>query len=566
MAKNKRVKTANQSLFSEVPTTHKPRSIFRIPFSHKTTFNAGKLVPLYVNEVIPGDTFNMSQSFISRLSTPIFPTMDDLNIELKAFFVPWRLVWDGWEDLITGHDGDDTWDETNPPALVPVYEEASSGVSTTYSKCLGDYMGIPVGMDLSSYPVSALYFRAYALIWNEWFRDQNLQAPIPINKGNTITSADYAYGPNSDLLSVNKYHDYFTSALPGPQKGDSPLIPVEFNELIPVITGVRHPGIQSGDSASPLLLAPSDNLNSSYIDHQNLFAFNDSGLFPNALGGVNVDEPSGTHHYLTPVNLYADARGQRINSSTINDFILAYQVQRMLTLDGLAGSRYIEQLRAHFGVEPGDYRLQRPEFLGQYKTLVGMQSVPQTSSTDSVSPQGNVAAYSLTAGNSSLFNKSFVEHGAVFVFAIVRQVKTYQQGLEQMFSRRERLDFYFPGLANIPEQPILNKEIYAFGSSGNEIFGYQAAWASYLYKPNRVSGQMRSVANNSLDIWHYADYYEEAPSLSSEWITDNSAVNLDRTLAISMQDDDQIRLDINFLNIATRPMPVYAIPGLVDHF
>lgn len=223
-------------------------------------------------------------------------------------------------------------------------------------------------------------------------------------------------------------------------------------------------------------------------------------------------------------------------------------------------------LKAHFGVDAGDYRLQRPEFLGMTSTLVGIQSVPQTSSTDSTSPQGNLAAFSVTGASGHLFKKSFVEHGYVMIFAVARQVKTYQQGINKLFFKRERFDFYFPTLAHISEQPIYNKEIYAFGNNGEQVFGYQEAWADYRYRPNQLSGQMRSGVTNSLDAWHYADYYASQPVLSDGWIQDNSATNVNRTLAVSMSQDDQIRMDVRFDCIATRPMPVFSIPGLVDHF
>lgn len=560
---SKRVLTANQSSFAQTVHADIQRSVFSRPSSNKLTFNCGQLVPLYVDEVLPGDTFNFNMKFLSRLSTPIFPTMDDINLEYYAFFVPNRLVWDGWEEL-NGENKTGAWVPAEEPALVPVYEDG-----IVKSKGIGDYYGLPVNVDLSkpANRISCLPFRGYNLIWNEWFRDENLQAPIPLNKGNAITEVDEVYGPNGDLLKVNKYHDYFTSALPAPQKGDSPLIPIELNELIPVLTHDIDigpvPGLMMNfrKSEDGSLVSGVGTQYSHYPLY--LTTYNDNTFLEvdptQSVQGSNMDP-------VYPSNLWADARGLRVNSSTISELRTAFQIQKLYEKDARGGTRYQEMLKAHFGVDAQDYRLQRPEFLGRYKTLVGMQSVPQTSATNETSPQGNLAAYSITTGMSNLFNKSFVEHGFVHVFAVARQVKTYQQGIEKFWSRRERFDFYYPTLAHISEQPIYNREIYALGDDGEEVFGYQEAWADYRYKPNRVSGQFRTGVSNSLDIWHYADYYESTPRLSADWITDNSDINVNRTLAVKMDKDDQIRMDVYFNCVATRPLPVNSIPGLVDHF
>ena len=555
---SKRVLTANQADFAQTVHADIQRSIFSRPSSNKLTFNCGHLVPVYIDEVLPGDTFNFNIKFLSRLSTPIFPTMDDISLEYYAFYVPNRIVWDGWEEL-NGENKTGAWTPAEEPALVPVYE---NGV--VKSKGIGDYYGLPINADLSkpANKVSCLPFRGYNLIYNEWFRDENLQAPIPLNKGNIINEVDEVYGPNGDLFKVNKFHDYFTSALPAPQKGESPLIPIELNELIPVIT---HTDIGRTGLGG---------LEFRRYDGQS-FGVNEN-LSLNVTGGdsggtgkayVSNDVVGNYQGTVFPSNLWADARNiTSLNASTISELRTAFQIQKLYEKDARGGTRYQEMLKAHFGVDAQDYRLQRPEFLGRFKTLVGMQSVPQTSSTNETSPQGNLAAYSITTGMSNLFNKSFVEHGFIHVFVVARQVKTYQQGLEKFWNRRERFDFYYPTLAHISEQPIYNREIYALGDDGDEIFGYQEAWADYRYKPNRVAGQFRSGVTNSLDIWHYADYYESTPRLSSEWITDNSDINVNRTLAVKMEKDDQIRMDIAFNCITTRPMPVTSIPGLVDHF
>lgn len=553
-----KVQTQVQSHFADAVHADVSRSVFLRNSTKKTTFNAGVLVPVYVDEVLPGDTFEMDMAFVSRLTTPIFPTMDVLNLDFLAFFVPNRIVWDGWEAL-NGQNDSGPWVPTVAPALVPVFD--GTGTIPVTSKCLGDYYGLPVGMSLNDFPVSALILRGYGSIWNEWFRDQNLQAPAIINKGN-VESSSVIYHPLASLKSVNKKHDYFTSCLPAPQKGESALIPIELNDLIPVVTGNNNTSLY-GVSAPLMMRTNNATESGANVLYMNGGAGNNKQVYANKVPTTGISIES-----TYPVNLWADGRGLSLNATTISELRTAFQIQKLFERDARGGTRYIEMLKAHFGVDAQDYRLQRPEFLGRMQSYVGIQQVAQTSSTDSTSPQGNLAAFSYTSNNGTFFKKSFVEHGFIHIFAVARQPKTYQQGLEKMWSRRERLDFYMPVLAHISEQPVYNKEIYALSTKadGDKVFGYNEAWADYRFKPNQVTGQFRSGVANSLDNWHYSDYYTSRPTLSNTWIQDNSRTNVDRTIAVQSTLHDQIIIDIAFKCKATRPMPVNSVPGLVDHF
>ena len=547
MSRNKAM-TQVQSHFADAVHADIQRSVIMRNSSKKTTFNAGDLVPIYIDEVIPGDTFEMDMAFVSRLTTPIFPTMDTLNLDFYAFFVPNRIVWDGWEELM-GENKTGAWIPPTPPALIPKFNQGQ-----IIEKTLGDYYGLPIDLPLTFYPVNSLPFRGYNLIWNEWFRDQNTQAPKILNTGNTETLIDYM--PTSGLYRVNKKHDYFTSCLPAPQKNDSPIIPLELSELLPVITGLPREG-EVGVGMQ--------------FNKQNGDSFGAGNFYLKGLAGALFysEEASGGNNgtFAKPNNLYADTRGI-LNSTTISELRTAFQIQKLYERDARGGTRYVEMLKAHFGVDAQDYRLQRPEFLGHMHSMVGVQQVAQTSSTDNTSPQGNLAAFSHTAGRSTLFKKSFVEHGYIHIFAVARQPKTYQQGIEKFWSYSDRLDHYLPVLSHISEQPVYVKEIYANvpTNQGNEVFGYNEAWAHLRYKPNQVTGQFRSGVPNSLDNWHYADYYASRPALNSDFIQDNSKVNVDRTIAVQSSLHDQIIIDIAFICKATRPMPVNSIPGFVDHF
>ncbi len=551
-------------IFSDAVQANIKRSMFQRNSTKKTTFNASELIPIYVDEVLPGDTFDMKMSFVTRMATPLFPTMDNIQLDFYAFFVPNRLVWSGWEEL-NGENKTGAWAPSEDPALVPFYYRSAAD-ATVERGSLADYMDIPVGAIINeeSGGISSLPFRAYYLIWNEWFRDQNLQAPLPVRKDNTPGVIDLAKSilKKGSIVRANKKHDYFTSCLPAPQKGQSQLIPIELNALIPVITGDSNiPASKISGNDLKWLTSEGNRISSApgdlIVDSNGERTW--SKLLDGGVGGEQV----------IPSNLFGDARGYQMTSTTISDLRTAFQLQKLYEKDARGGTRYVEMLKAHFGVDAQDYRLQRPEFLGKMSSFVGIHQVAQTSSTDDTSPQGNVAAFAYGSGSGSFFKKSFVEHGHIIILACARQRKTYQQGIDKLYFRKDRFDFYYPALAHISEQPVYKKEIFANVNTmkNNPIFGYQEAWAEYRYKPSKVSGMMRSSATDpSFDAYHYADYYSAVPALSNEFIKDNSKENVERTLAVGSELSDQILLDVAFDLRCIRPMPVTSIPGLVDHF
>lgn len=542
-----------------------PRSTFNRNSSVKLSMNTSDLVPFYLDEVLPGDTHQIKTSKVVRLQTLLTPMMDNLYLDTYYFFVPMRLVWEHWKEF----QGENTESAWIPQTVytIPQITSPSGGWSVG---SIADYLGVPTYVDDLS--ISSLPFRAYALICDQWFRDENLSDPLNI----PMTDATVAGSNGSNYITdvakggmpfkVSKYHDYFTSALPAPQKG--PDVSIGLTGTVPVygngkglrLTNGLNTGYVTGDawtSATPFY-ATSSNLNIGS-------SVNPISQLPGVLG-VQTKNSQGYNS-----GLVADLGSA--SAVSINELRMAFQVQKMLEKDARGGTRYVEILKSHFGVTSPDARLQRVEYLGGNRIPININQVVQNSSTDATSPQGNVAGYSVTGDSHGDFIKSFTEHGYIIGVCCVRYDHTYQQGLDRLWSRKVRTDFYMPVFANIGEQAILNKEIFAQGSSvvdadGNivddQVFGYNEAWAEYRFKNSRTCGEMRSNAPLSLDVWHLGDDYSTLPYLSDSWIREDKT-NVDRVLAVNSQVSNQIFGDFFIQNKTTRPMPLYSIPGLVDH-
>lgn len=538
------------------------RSTFDRSASVKTSFNVGDIVPFFLEEVLPGDTFDVRTSKVVRMQTLLTPMMDNVYLDSYYFFVPNRLVWKHWKEF-NGENTESAWLPTTQYS-VPQITSPTSGWSVG---TIADYFGLPTGVENLS--VSALPFRAYALVMNEWFRDQNLQDPLVVpvddatvagvNTGNFVT--DCAKGGKPYIAA--KYHDYFTSCLPSPQKGPDVTLSVASQGDLPVVTksdGIpasNYPNLQFGKNASGSYSAPvsGDLYNITEGSTSELKSYPGSGSLP-----------GGSSFGLYPVNLWAQNSGNAI-VATINQLRMAFQIQKLYERDARGGTRYIEVLKSHFGVTSPDARLQRPEYLGGNRVPINVNQVIQQSGTGAGAntPQGTVVGMSQTTDSNHDFIKSFTEHGYIIGVMVARYDHTYQQGIERHWSRKTRFDYYWPVFANIGEQAVLNKEIFAQGTpKDNEVFGYQEAWSDYRYKPNRVTGEMRSTYQQSLDVWHLADDYNSLPSLSDSWIREDKNT-VDRVLAVKSTVSNQLFADIFVQNRATRPMPMYSIPGLIDH-
>ena len=564
-----------ESHFSLTPTVNIGRSKFDRSFDMKTTFNTGDLIPIYCSDVLPGDSIKMRMSEIVRMQTPIAPVMDNGYLDTYFFFVPNRLIWDHFKAFM-GENDTAPWTQTNEYTIPQIIAPATGWKKGS----LADYFGYQT--KIGSYKASALPFRAYVKIWNDWFRDENLKNPCYMSTGDadiqgtdkTDLGALYDYVTDTEKgaapCKAAKLHDYFTSCLPGAQKGTAVRIPL--GSRAPIVGGnVESAGIPSGFTVDSNLI--DKNLGFGY----NLASAGNDFLFDKDTGAVM----SATKVIGLETDL-SNAVG-----ATVNQLRQAFAIQKYYEKDALFGSRYIESVRAHFGVVNPDFRVQRSEYLGGKRIPININQVIQTDATgngirptyvdpenpspatltwESIdkTPQGNAAAYSVTQdSNSDLFNHSFTEHGWIIGLAVVRTDHGYQQGLNKMFIRKKKFDFYTPEFANLGNVGVLNKEIYLDGTSADEeVFGYQEAWADYRYQPNIVTGEMRSNYDLSLDIWHWADDYSTRPYLDSDWI-DEPKENVERTLAV--QDQDQFFGDFYFGAIWTRPMPLYSIPGLIDH-
>ena len=541
-----------ESHFSLLPRVDISRSRFDRSCSLKTSFNAGDIVPFFLEEVLPGDTFNVHTSRVVRMQTLLTPMMDNVYLDTYYFFVPNRLVWNHWKEFC-GENTESAWIPETEYSIPQITAPAGGWEVGT----IADYFGIPTGV--ANLSVSALPFRAYALIMNEWFRDQNLMDPLAVpvddatvaGSNGALAIQDVAKGGKPYVAS--KYHDYFTSALPSPQKGPDVLIPVAQAGNLPVVplsTSVPG-GLGSTTLKTDLLNRKNGSL---YV-----FSNGDVSVMENTAG------PGTTIGQFVPNNLWAVQ--QEAQAATINQLRLAFQIQKFYEKQARGGSRYTEVVRSFFGVTSPDARFQRPEYLGGNRVPINVNQVIQQSGTGTASetPQGTVVGMSLTTDSHSDFTKSFTEHGFIIGVMCARYDHTYQQGLERLWSRKDKFDYYWPVFANIGEQGIKNKEIFAQGNAkDDEIFGYQEAWADYRYKPNRVTGEMRSAYKQSLDVWHLADDYAQLPSLSFEWIVEDKK-NIDRVLAVTSELSNQFFADIYVKNYCTRPMPMYSIPGLIDH-
>ena len=541
--------------FAQNPQVGVSRSRFQRNSDNKTTFNTGELIPIYLDEVLPGDTHEIDLACVMRMATPIFPVMDNAFCDFYFFFVPNRLLWEHWKEFM-GENKETAWTPKTEYSIPQVTAPTGGWAEGT----LADYLGLPTKIDGIS--VSALPGRAYGLIYNEWFRNQNVTQPTLVEVTDATTEGKNDGSNTNDSaitlakpLKAAKVFDYYTGALPEPQKGEPITIPITGSAPIGLYNAAT--GDVTINSAKMKKIFSDAGLVATNGTYQ--ASYWDTGDGPTANKGLAVGNTTGSIY--KGVTLGADLSS--VNATTINQLRQAFQIQKLLEKDARGGTRYREVLREHFGVISPDSRMQIPEYLGGYRLPINVSQVIQTSSTDNTSPLGNTAALSVTTMNKPMFTKSFTEHGFIMGLAVVRTDQTYQQGIDRMWSRKGRYDYYWPVLANIGEQAILNKEIYAEGNPNDEMaFGYQEAWADYKYKPSKVTGLFRSNATQSLDAWHYAQDYKSLPFLGTQWM-EQSDTEMKRTLAVQNQPD--FIGDFYFMNKTTRCMPVYSIPGLIDH-
>lgn len=539
--------------YSQMPHANVPRARFKRDYSLLTTMNEGDLVPIYCDEVLPADTAKINLNALMRMSTPLYPVMDNCYCDFYFFFIPSRLLWEHFENLM-GQNDSTFWAEpveyTTPKTTAP---EGGWNVGT-----LADYFGIPTGVE--NLQINSLPFRAYAKVWNEWFRDENLQQPVTMSKTDATTTGSNTGTNLTDAeagglpLKVCKYKDYFTSCLPSPQKGQAVTLPMTGGAPLGMYnTATGKITINSNEMKEIVQSAglPTDN----EIFQATIW---DVGSGPYSNKGLAIGE--GASSAFSGVNLGADL--SNITATTINELRQAIAVQHILERDARTGTRYKEYLQGAWGVTSPDARLDRSEYIGGYRLPININQVIQTSATDTTSPQGNTAAFSMTTMSRNMATYSATEHGFILGLAAVRVDHSYQQGLSRMWTRSTRFSYYDPMLANLGEQAVLNQEIYAQGTEvDEEVFGYQEAWADYRYRTNMITGEMRSTYAQTLDAWHYADKYTSLPTLSSDWIKEGTE-NIDRTIAVQSDNSRQFICNFYFDQTWTRAMPIYSIPGL----
>lgn len=564
--------------FSDAPAMYMRRTKFDRSHVYKTTFDAGKLIPVFVDEVLPGDTTRMSVNYFARLATPVKPIMDNIYLDWFFFFVPNRLVWEHWQNFcFEQEDPDDSTDYVIPTVT------AAGNSDNNYVGSLWDYFGLPVNTSGNISGISALPFRGVYLIWNEWFRDENLQKAVKIQKGDTnevLNSARSSEQPSWVFMSDTnivpglacpprgKRHDYFTSSLPWTQKGPGVSIGLAGTATLVDPSPVSGYFVQQADAnLGAAQLSKSGGVHDVFTGSGSLDYYNGGystsivGHSVNGSGVVTANALAGSS-WLSK-STYADLDSSSI--FTINSLRTAFQMQKFYERLARGGSRYTEVLRSFFGVVSPDARLQRPEFLGSFTKMVNVNPIAQTSATDNTSPQGNLSAYGVTAAKFHGFTKSFVEHGYIIGFVCARADLTYQQGINRMWFRSTVYDFYWPTFAHLGEQAVLLKEIYATGDTKQDdsVFGYQERYSEYRYKPSQITGKFRSsVVNGSLDKWHLSQFFNNAPTLNEEFITENPPI--DRIIAVPSE--PEFLLDIGFRYTTVRPMPMFGTPGLVDHF